>query len=1020
MRRLGIDVGSTTAKTVVLDAAGDILFSAYRRHNAQTLLTLQGILRDALRSLGDVDLAVRVTGSAGMGIAERFDLPYIQEVISSAEVVRRWYPNAMTLIDIGGEDAKLVFFAPGEPPDIRMNGSCAGGTGAYIDEMANLLAVSPSQLSDLAERYRSIHPIASRCGVFGKTDVQNLLSREVPKPDVAASIFNAVVLQTLTTLARGRDVEPGILLCGGPLTFLPALRYAFQRVLDAPPTGYVETAHGQLLPALGAALVDDGDRRPFKLRELEDMLGRNPAGAIDGGTRLPPLFPDVRAYEEWLASRMTGRLARAEIGELGSADCFLGVDSGSTTTKLVLLDTKGRILFDYYRNNRGDAIGAVREGLEQLAARFAACGRAPSISRSVATGYGEDLVRAAFGFDDGIVETLAHYRAAYAFDPQVSFILDIGGQDMKAVFVEEGRIQNIVINDACSSGCGSFIENFANGLGYEVASFAEEACLSRAPCDLGTRCTVFMNSKVKQAQREGAEISDIAAGLAYSVIKNAIHKVLRISDFQLLGDNIVVQGGTFRNPAVHMAMESLLGRHVVCPEIPELMGAYGAALSARDASRADPAVQSRFVGFDDLAAVADYRETEFRCKGCENHCTVTKLAFPSGNAFFTGNRCERLISNAARRGRNGANLPRRKCELLFDRDTDRGATRGITVGFPRALDAYEHYPFWNELLLESGFRVRLSNDPDDDLQARAATTVASENICYPAKLAHAHVLGLLQAGVDRILFPMAFNARREFFDADNTYMCPIVAGYADVIRSTIDPEGTADVPLDMPSVTFEDSRLLMKSCWHYLSPLGVGPLTFLRAFRKAIAAQADYRRQVSEWGAFAAEQAHNAGRLLVVLAGRPYHVDPLINHRLPEMLSGRGIDVITEDAVPDPETAALGETTALTGWAYTNRVYRAARWVGQTPFTELVQLNSFACGLDAYALDEVRSILESYGKRHTVIRIDEIQSTGSAKLRLRSMIELAEQSQWRRWTTAAQQSHSAPASGRLPLAEHCG
>jgi len=985
LHRMGIDVGSTTAKVVILNPQDDVVFSAYRRHNTETVVTLQDILRGALRSLGNVKANLLVTGSAGLGVSEKFDIPFIQEVVASAEVVRQLYPEVKTLIDIGGEDAKMIFFSADSVPDIRMNGACAGGTGAFMDEMATLLNIPVSELNNLAEKHTRVYPMASRCGVFAKTDVQNLLAREIAREDIAASIFQAVVLQTLATLARGHQPSPKVLFSGGPLTFLPALKESFMNVLRIDQDSVLEADHTELLPAIGAALADGTDKRAFTLTQLTDLFGT--VRQRDAGQhRLSPLFEDASEFERWEQARTQHRIGRIDVGQVDGNDCFLGVDSGSTTTKLVLIDEQGKILFDHYCNNDGNSIRAVQEGLERLRQLFANCDSPPRIVRSVVTGYGEDLVRTAFGFDEGVVETLAHFRAARAFDPEVSFILDIGGQDMKAIFVRDGHIQNIEINEACSSGCGSFIESFARSMGYGVSDFAQRACTSEAPCDLGTRCTVFMNSKVKQALREGAEVSDISAGLAYSVIKNAINKVLKITDTSVLGDHVVVQGGTFKNPAIHKAMERLLRKRVICPDIAELMGAYGAALTARDTYKGAEQVESRFVGLERLETVADYKKQAIRCWGCENKCVVTKLVFQSGNVFYTGNRCEKKFTNSGKKREKGTNLPALKYQLLFDRETSPTSTPALTLGVPRALNMYENYPFWNTLLVESGIRVRLSDPSSNDLYQRGVGTVMSENICFPAKMVHGHIYNLIEAGVDRIFYPMVFYEECEFADSANCYNCPIVSGYPDVIRSAIHPEGKFGIPLDTPTITFNDRGLLRQACHQYLASLGVGARTFRRSFARAIEAQRECKEKVRAIAADILDRAKADGRPVVVLMGRPYHLDPMIHHKIPEILADFGVDVITEDSVPLEPGQTLNNKHILTQWEYLNRNYHAARWAGQHD-VEVVQLNSFACGPDAYSLDEVKSILGAYGKGHTVIRIDEIESTGSAKLRLRSMIE---------------------------------
>lgn len=986
--RLGIDIGSTTAKVVVVNEAAKVVFSAYRRHNAQAIETLLDILQEAHQIVGDALLTVQVTGSAGMGITEKFNLPFIQEVIASAEVVKQRYPNVQTLIDIGGEDAKIIFFNPNGLPDMRMNGACAGGTGAFIDQMASLLNIPVTDLNRLAQQPHTIFPIASRCGVFAKTDVQNLLSREVCHADIAASIFRAVVLQTLSTLSRGRVPQPKILFSGGPLTFLPALKTSFMEALAISPDDVILVDHAELLPAIGAALAHHSAPHTTTLPALIAQLNTTSANQALIQPRLPRLFTDQAEFDGWLIRQTKHKTPRVAILALPTDQpCFLGVDSGSTTTKLVLIDEEGRLVFEHYRNNHGNAVQAVKEGLTLLNQAFADHNRTPHIVRSVVTGYGEDLVRAAFGFDEGMVETLAHFRAARAFNPDVSFILDIGGQDMKAIFVSNGHIRNIEINEACSSGCGSFIQTFAQSLGYSVSDFAAEACQSQAPCDLGSRCTVFMNSKVKQSLREGASVSDISAGLAYSVIKNAINKVLKITDKSVLGEHIVVQGGTFRNKAIHKALEVLLERPVVCPDIAELMGAYGASLTARDAFTLQTELDSQLVSLDALETVTASKKQTINCRGCENQCTITKMVFANSNVFFTGNRCERIFTSRGQKAKAGQSLPARKAELLFNRPTTPQISgNGLTLGIPRVLNVFQNYPFWNELLTACGFTVRLSDVSTHPLYQRGVDTVMSENICFPAKLVHGHIYNLIEAGVDRIFYPLVTFEQKEFADADNCYNCPIVTGYPEVIRSAIDPTGQHQIPLDMPIITFADDSLLKKGCYTYLKTLGVPRKTFNRAFRQAMAAQKSYQTDVKAQGAEILRRARAENRPVVLLLNRPYHLDPLINHKLPELITGFGVDLITEDAIPT-NFAPLDNRHMVTLWAYPNRYYHAAHWAGKQTGVEVVQLNSFGCGPDAVAVDEVKGILSEYGKSPTVLRIDEIDSPGSARLRLRSMIE---------------------------------
>jgi predicted CoA-substrate-specific enzyme activase len=989
--RLGIDIGSTTAKVVILNGDRDLLFSSYRRHNAETVQTLQETLAEAKVKLGDVQAEVLVTGSAGMGVSERFHLPFLQEVIASAEMVRQLYPQVKTLIDIGGEDAKMIFFKDAGVPDIRMNGSCAGGTGAFIDEMSGLLNVPVAELDALAGKSTTIYPMASRCGVFAKTDLQNLLSRDIPRADITASVFHAVVLQTLTTLSRGYTPKPSVLFCGGPLTFLPSLKREFMKVLCLKAEDVLDVKNAQLLPAIGAALTESSIKQIFTLSTLIEKLSTDQAHETASQNRLPALFRNQAEYEAWEAARMHHRIKRVNITDLHDGGLFLGIDSGSTTTKLLLIDEQGRVAFEYYINNKGDAIDAVQNGLDDLQRRFREHGKPLRVTRSMVTGYGEDLIRAAFGLDDGMVETLAHFRAAKAFDKDVSFIMDIGGQDMKAIFVKDGFIQDIKINEACSSGCGSFIESFARNMGYTAAEFGREATSGESPCDLGTRCTVFMNSKVKQSLREGASINDISAGLAYSVVKNALHKVLKVTDTENLGKHIVVQGGTLRNPAVQKALENLLGREVICPDMAELMGAYGAALTALDHVKENGQMEPHSIS-DRLRVAGNYAKKNINCHGCENRCTVTKMIFPNGNTFYSGNRCEKIYSNGGKAERRGVNLPAIKYDLLFDRKTAPDSPPRLVIGIPRVLNQFENFPFWNTLFVESGIKVQLSAASSNAIFQKGTAHIMSDNLCFPAKLVSGHIINLIELDVDRIFYPMVFYEETHFSDAANSYNCPVVSGYADVVRNVINPQERYGIPLDMPAITFEDKKLLKKTCLEYLASLGVPRGVAVRAYEKAEESQKQFKAQVRSTAAEILENAQEDGRPVILLMGRPYHIDPLINHKIPELITDFGLDVVTEDSVPWEEGATLDNRHVMTQWEYLNRYYHAARWAGQTDGVEVVQLNSFGCGPDPFILDEVAAILGQYGKSPTVIRIDEIESTGSTKLRLRSTFEAIKQS----------------------------
>ena len=971
--RLGLDVGSTTAKIVILDPRGEVAFCDYRRHQADIDGVVSGLLHDAAARLGDPEVAVTVTGSVGMGIAERFAVPFVQEVIAAVQYVRQREHGIATIIDIGGEDAKIVYLRDDGQADLRMNGNCAGGTGAFIDQMALLLGTEIDELDTLAGQATHIHPIASRCGVFSKTDVQNLISKNVPKTDIAASIFHAVAVQTVTTLSHGCELKPGILFCGGPLTFIPALRQAFINHLGLPEEDFRVPDRANLIPAWGAALHCDGSGR----MKLSEFISQPPAGTapLSATPRLPRIFPSAEAYGTWIASKAGNRMRKRELKGY-SGDAYLGIDSGSTTTKIAVTDGEGNLLYHYYAPNGGDPIGTVGRGLERLAAACAEQGASLGIRGSCSTGYGEDLIRAAYSLDEGIIETIAHYLAARDIDPQVSFILDIGGQDMKAIFVDHGVLSRMEINEACSSGCGSFIETFANSLGYAVADFAAQACLAERPCDLGTRCTVFMNSKVKQVLREGATVADIAAGLSYSVVKNCLYKVLKLKKREELGDRIVVQGGTMRNDSVVRALELLTGAEVSRSDMPGLMGAYGCALYARTAAKKKPAAS-----LDSLLASASHTSRRLTCGGCENHCFITKYTFAGNHTYYSGNKCEKVFSNRGTGAAKGRNVSAEKNALLFDRPCPAGP-RG-RIGIPRVLNMYEDYPFWHALLSEAGFEVVLSSPSTYRSYEAGVHSVMSDNICFPAKLAHSHIYELAAKGVDRIFYPWAVYEKPEGPDTRNSYNCPVVAGYPEVVRNAIMPE----VPVDSPVVTFRDAKKLRAACRKYLTGLGVESTTVRRAIRAAFAAQEEYEQRIATLNRDALAESRAAGGVTILLAGRPYHTDPLVQHKISDMITDMGATVITEDIVRGDSTTGIADSHLVTQWSYINRILRAAHWAAAQQDVHFVQTTSFGCGPDAFLLDETRNVLQRHGKSFTLLKIDDVNNIGSLKLRVRSVIE---------------------------------
>ena len=972
MVNIGIDIGSTTAKVVAVGEDGSVLFSRYERHNANAREVVARVLGELQAALGDMDVCARLTGSVGMGFSEKYGYPFVQEVVAATKAVQKSYPETSSMIDIGGEDAKVVFFRDGCAADLRMNGNCAGGTGAFIDQMAVLLGVSVGELDGLAARAVQVYPIASRCGVFCKTDIQNLVAKNADKADIAASILHAVAVQTVVTLAHGCEITPPVLVCGGPLTFIPSLRKAFKDYLSLADGDIILPEHGTLLPALGAALADVDGEKPRRLSDMAALFGKADATAKASAGTLCPIFTDEDEYQAWLGRMSRHHVETAEIGP-GPQDVLLGIDSGSTTTKLIVTDTSSRILYSYYTPNKGNPIEAVEEGLKRLLATAAERGASLNVTGSCSTGYGEDLIKAAFQLGGGIVETIAHYMAAHYLDPAVSFILDIGGQDMKAIFVDNGVIDRIEINEACSSGCGSFIETFAKTLGYTAHEFAEAACRAASPCDLGTRCTVFMNSKVKQALREGATVSDIAAGLAYSVVKNCLYKVLKLRDVSQLGDHIVVQGGTMRNDAIVRALELQTETEVTRCDIPELMGAYGCALYAE--SRRHAAVP-----LGDMLEKARYTSKPLHCKGCDNQCLVVRYEFGNGQKYYSGNRCERVFTNGgADKPRKGINAYQYKNALLFDRDGFAGQPR-LTIGVPRVLNMYEDYPFWHTLFTACGIRVCLSSHSNYQDYEHSACMVMSDNICFPAKLVHSHIQDLTDKRVDRIFMPFVVYERQG--SEQNSYNCPIVTGYAEVIKSV----QAGDIPIDSPTISFKDKSLLLKQCKAYLGKLGVPDSTVNKAFSLAVSAQDAYVYDIISYNERVCRKAREQGALAILLAGRPYHADMLIQHKVSDMLADMGIYVVTDDIVRN-KRVAVSDAHYLSQWAYPNRILEAAKWSAGQKGMEFVEMTSFGCGPDAFLVDEVRDILMRHGKVLTLLKLADINNIGSMKLRVRSLIE---------------------------------
>jgi predicted CoA-substrate-specific enzyme activase len=981
--KIGIDVGSTTIKIIVLDDADRIAYKYYCRHNANIKNGFENGLRNVAIKFPEANFTVTITGSAGLGIAERTNIPFVQEIIASIRTMQRYFPHAQTMLDLGGEDAKMVLFNENGHPDIRMNSSCAGGTGAFIDQMASLLNVTIEQFCEEAMYYEKIYPIASRCGVFAKTDVQNLMSRNIAIPDIAASTLYAVALQSITALLRGSKVSPPILCIGGPLTFIPALREAFRTVLCLSEKDLLLPENSEYFPAWGAALHIESCATIFTVNEL---IKKYKDKSYTYRQCLPVLFESAEDYEKWKISRKIKSINFKPIEKQmqKKMQCFLGIDSGSTTTKIVIMDAEQNVIYHYYVNNDGNSLQKVIEGLNSFYYKANKQGINIQILSSTVTGYGEDLVRTALNLDFGIVETMAHLAAAQFIEPNVSFILDVGGQDIKSIFIQDGVISNIELNEACSSGCGSFLQSFASTINIDISDFSRTACIARHPSDLGSRCTVFMNSKIKQALKENADIADIMAGLAYSVVKNCLFKVLKISNLNTLGENIVVQGGTFKNDAVYRALELLSNKSITSTNYPELMGAFGAALYAYRKWKIT-GKESSFTGEKILKNINNISSSKIQCKGCANTCSIIKFKFENDNICYAGNKCEKIFCNSTKIETKGYNAFEKKNEILFDYVPKQSTIR---IGIPRVLNMFENFPFWQTLFAGCGYEVILSPESTFKLYQKGAGNVMSDNICFPAKLVHGHIISLIDQKVNRIFYPLISKEHKEFKYSSNSYNCPIVSGYPEVIRSSIDPKGNFDISFDTPVIGFNDDKTLKKTCQRYFSELGINNKTFNIAFKNALMKRDETREQIIHFQKTILQKAILNNSIVFIVAGRPYHSDTYIHQKIGQILSDLGVCVLTDDVFRKESENGYNNLNIVSQWSYPNRVIQSAMQVAKLPQNiQMVQLNSFGCGPDSFLMDEATNILKNAGKNLCVIRIDEITSYGSIRLRLRSLVE---------------------------------
>lgn len=963
---IGIDVGSTTVKAVVAKD-GRVVFEDYLRHMSQIREKLAYLL-EKISDITEGEVKVAISGSAGLGIAEDCGIPFVQEVFATAETVRTYAPDISVVIELGGEDAKIIFFEGGT--DERMNGTCAGGTGAFIDQMAMLMNVSPLELDKLSHGYERIYPIASRCGVFAKSDIQPLLNQGARKEDIAASIYQAVVNQTIAGLAQGRRIGGKVMFLGGPLHYLSGLRERFCSTLELSSDSAVFPEYDRFSVALGAAAYASLQDKSFTLDELKRTVnGRNREGTVL--TTTEPLFKDAAEYETFTDRHARASVKRCDIRSY-CGKAYLGIDCGSTTTKLVLINEDKELLYDFYSSNMGNPVDIVKKQLSNI---YAMTGEGVTIAGSTVTGYGEELVKSAFSVDDGLVETMAHLTAARHFMPEVDFILDIGGQDIKCFKIKNGTIDSIMLNEACSSGCGSFIETFARALGYGIEEFSRLGLFAKKPVDLGTRCTVFMNSSVKQAQKDGADIGDISAGLSMSIVKNALYKVIRASSAEELGENVVVQGGTFLNDAVLRSFEREICKEVVRPAIAGLMGAFGAALHSMKLGNDKSTLIDRAA----LSAFT-HKAQGLACNGCGNHCHLTINTFSDGKKYISGNQCEKALEGGTAATEELPNLYRYKRDKLLALPAGTG-TRG-TIYLPLALNMYELAPLWHGLFTALSFNVILSGMSSRSVYVKGQYTIPSDTACFPAKLMHGHIETLIEQKAEAIFYPsLTYNIDEE--TGDNHYNCPVVAYYGELLFANMDFK---DTKFFFPYLNINDKNELAGELYRFLNKYfdSIKLSEIKRAVNAGFAAYDRYMSDIRAEGVRALEYAEANGKKVMVLAGRPYHIDAEIGHGIDKLASALGFVVVSEDSVCNMVKPV--KVNVLNQWTYHARLYNAAKYAATHDRCELVQLVSFGCGIDAITSDEVRAIMEERGKMYTQIKIDEITNLGAVKIRLRSLL----------------------------------
>ncbi len=973
---IGIDIGSTTAKIVVVKN-GAVVYDSYERHFSMVRPKTLELIRRIKDLVDGDDIKVAISGSAGLGMAKAASIPFVQEVFATGETVKRFEPDTSVVIELGGEDAKVIFFKGGV--DERMNGTCAGGTGAFIDQMATLLDISVNEMDELSAGATRIYPIASRCGVFAKTDIQPLLNQGAAKENIAASIFAAVANQTIAGLAQGRKIDGKVMFLGGPLYYCKGLRKAFVDALKLSEDEAIFPEYGRLSVAMGAAIYASGQKQTFSYSDLEERIEKSTHEKIETAHG-DPLFSDEKEYLEFCQRHARATVKSVYPADYDGGNTYLGIDCGSTTTKLVLIGENNEILYSFYDSNRGNPVEIVKQQLEEIYKLF---GSGLKIRSSAVTGYGEELIKHAFHIDAGLVETMAHFTAAHYFDPKVDFILDIGGQDIKCFKVKNNAIDSIMLNEACSSGCGSFIETFAKSMGYSIEEFSRLGLFAKCPVDLGSRCTVFMNSSVKQAQKDGAGVGDISAGLSTSVVKNAIYKVIRATSTDELGKNIVVQGGTFYNDAVLRAFEKEIGRDVTRPSIAGLMGAFGAALYSKTLQKESSTILSN----EELEKFT-HTSKAATCHGCTNNCRLTVNTFNGNEKYISGNKCDRGagLNELADKLDIVPNLHRYKREKFEElmKDTGEGDEKALrgTVGLPLALGMYELGVFWHKLFRSLGYKVIFSGFSGRSLYTKGQYSIPSDTACYPAKIMHGHIETLVEKGVDVIFYPsLTYNVDEHI--SDNHYNCPVVAYYSELLAANM--ESLKKTEFLYPYLNINDRRELVNGLWRvFKEKKGFKKKEIAYAVDLAFDAYDEWMRSIRREGDRAVAWARQKGKRIMILAGRPYHVDPEIGHGIDRLAANLGFVVVTEDSI-DLSDIRLN-VAVLNQWTYHARLYASAIYASENPDVELVQLVSFGCGIDAITTDEVRSILEKNGKLYTQIKIDEITNLGAVNIRLRSLL----------------------------------